>query len=75
MNGYINNLTTRINESLVDGIDPSDGILEAAMFYALSVKGKRLRPLLFLTFIDAYEKTQLIISILLALSSVSIPIP
>ena len=56
MNGYINNLTTRINESLVDGIDPSDGILEAAMFYALSVKGKRLRPLLFLTFIDAYEK-------------------
>lgn len=56
MNGYINNLTARINESMVDGINPSDGVLEAAMFYALSVKGKRLRPLLFLTLIDAYEK-------------------
>jgi geranylgeranyl diphosphate synthase type II len=56
-NEYIKNLTARINESMTDGIDPSNGVLEAAMFYALSIKGKRLRPLLFLTLIDAYEKS------------------
>jgi geranylgeranyl diphosphate synthase type II len=56
-NEYIKNLTARINESMIDGIDPSNGVLEAAMHYALSVKGKRLRPLLFLTLIDAYEKS------------------
>jgi len=55
-NEYIKSLTARINESMIDGIDPSNGVLEAAMHYALSVKGKRLRPLLFLTLIDAYEK-------------------
>jgi geranylgeranyl diphosphate synthase type II len=41
---------------MVEGIDPSNGVLEAAMHYALSVRGKRLRPLLFLTLIDAYDK-------------------
>lgn len=56
MNKYIENLTQSVDESLVKGLDPHKGVLEAAIHYALSVKGKRLRPLLFLTFIAAYEK-------------------
>lgn len=53
---YIERLTAAVDEGLVKGIDPSKGVLEEAIHYALSVKGKRLRPLLFLTLIDAYEK-------------------
>jgi geranylgeranyl pyrophosphate synthase len=34
-------------------LDPRRGTLEAAMHYALTVSGKRLRPLLFLTLLDA----------------------
>lgn len=56
MNKYIENLTQSVDESLVKGLDPQKGVLEAAIYYALSVKGKRLRPLLFLTLIAAYEK-------------------
>jgi geranylgeranyl diphosphate synthase type II len=56
INEYITNLTAAIDESLTTGIEPSKGILEAAIHYALSVKGKRLRPLLFLSLIEAYEK-------------------
>ncbi|HLP62094.1 MAG TPA: polyprenyl synthetase family protein, partial [Candidatus Deferrimicrobium sp.] len=56
MNKYIENLTQSVDESLVKGLDPQKGVLEAAIHYALSVKGKRLRPLLFLSLIAAYEK-------------------
>jgi geranylgeranyl diphosphate synthase type II len=56
MNEYIEKLTAAVDDGLLKGIDPSRGILEEAIHYALSVKGKRLRPLLFLTLIEAYEK-------------------
>ncbi|UCH96829.1 MAG: polyprenyl synthetase family protein [Candidatus Aminicenantes bacterium] len=55
MNDYIMNLTTKVDESLVKGLNPENGVLEAAVHYALSVKGKRLRPLLFLTLLHAYK--------------------
>jgi geranylgeranyl pyrophosphate synthase len=55
MNDYIKNLTAKIDEALAAGLKPGNGVLEAAIHYALSVKGKRLRPLLFLTLIDAYK--------------------
>ncbi len=54
MNEYIDNLTAKIDEALVKELNPESGLLEAAIHYALSVKGKRLRPLLFLTLIEAY---------------------
>ena len=41
---------------MLAGIDPQQGTLEAAMHYALSVRGKRLRPLLFLSLLDACEQ-------------------
>lgn len=53
---YIEKLTAAVDKGLVKGIDPDGGVLEEAIHYALSVKGKRLRPLLFLTLIGAYEK-------------------
>ncbi|MCX6584851.1 MAG: polyprenyl synthetase family protein [Candidatus Aminicenantes bacterium] len=56
MNKYIENLTRTVDESLVKGLDPHKGVLESAIHYALSVKGKRLRPLLFLALIEAYGK-------------------
>lgn len=56
MDNFINNLRKKVDQSLLDGIDPQKGSLNEAMYYALSVKGKRLRPLLFLTFIEAFEK-------------------
>jgi geranylgeranyl pyrophosphate synthase len=56
MNNFIENLRNKIDQSLLNGIDPSKSSLDEAMLYALSVKGKRLRPLLFLTLIEAFEK-------------------
>ncbi|MCP4220747.1 MAG: polyprenyl synthetase family protein [bacterium] len=55
MNEYLDNLTGKINDALVAGLDPGNGVLEAAMHYSLAVKGKRLRPLLFLTLLEAYK--------------------
>ena len=52
---YINGLIEEINHSLVRDINPQRGVLESAIHYALSVKCKRLRPLLFLILIEAYE--------------------
>jgi geranylgeranyl diphosphate synthase, type II len=52
---YIQKLTVRINDGLAEGLDPARGVLESAIHYSLSVKGKRLRPLLFLTLIDAFK--------------------
>ncbi|MCP4150234.1 MAG: polyprenyl synthetase family protein [bacterium] len=53
---YIKELTTKINEALCEGISPDKGVLEASIHYALSVRGKRLRPLLFLTLLEAFGK-------------------
>lgn len=41
--------------ALVEGVNPQKGLLEQAIHYALTVKGKRLRPLLFLTLLGAYR--------------------
>jgi geranylgeranyl diphosphate synthase type II len=54
MNEYIDDLTSKVDESLVKGLTPGNGVLEAAIHYALSVRGKRLRPLLFLSLLEAY---------------------
>jgi geranylgeranyl pyrophosphate synthase len=56
---YINDLTDKVDQSLPGTLDPANGVLESAIHYALSVKGKRLRPLLFLTMLDAFEKDPL----------------
>jgi len=53
MDDYLQRLTAAVDRELLAGIDPRRGTLEAAMHYALSVSGKRLRPLLFLTLLDA----------------------
>jgi geranylgeranyl pyrophosphate synthase len=53
MNDYLQRLTAAVNREILSGIDPQKGTLEAAMHYALSVPGKRLRPLLFLALLDA----------------------
>ena len=50
---YLDRLRDAVDEEILKGIDPEKGTLEAAMHYALSIRGKRLRPLLFLTFLDA----------------------
>lgn len=47
-------LAQEVNLALVDGLDPGKGKLEEAIHYSLSVKGKRLRPVLFLTLLKAY---------------------
>ncbi len=55
MNDYLRHLTAAVDLELLTGLDPRRGTLEAAMHYALTVSGKRLRPLLFLTLLDAYQ--------------------
>ncbi len=54
MGEYFNELSENIEEALLAGINVNGGILESAIHYALSIKGKRLRPLLFLTLLDAF---------------------
>ena len=56
MNEYLRELTNKIDDSLTQGIDPKKGVLDSAIHYALSVKGKRLRPLIFLTLLEALKK-------------------
>lgn len=58
MDKYLDNLVNDIDKSLLKGINIKNGILEEAIYYSLSVKAKRIRPLLFLTLIDAYNKNQ-----------------
>ena len=53
---YLRRLTEAVDRELLAGIDPRKGTLESAMHYALTVSGKRLRPLLFLTLLDACGK-------------------
>ncbi|MBN2344740.1 MAG: polyprenyl synthetase family protein [Candidatus Aminicenantes bacterium] len=59
MNDYLQGLTAAVDRELLSGIDPRRGTLEAAMHYALTVSGKRLRPLLFLALLDACGKEAL----------------
>ncbi len=56
MKEYFDRLSDNVNEALLTGIKSKKGILEDAIYYALSVKGKRLRPLLFLSLVDAFDK-------------------
>jgi geranylgeranyl diphosphate synthase, type II len=53
MNDYLQRLTQAVDREILSGIRPQNGTLEAAMHYALTVRGKRLRPLLFLALLDA----------------------
>jgi len=48
--------TDEINIEMTKGINSNGNKLDKALLYALSVKGKRLRPLLFLSFIDNFKK-------------------
>jgi geranylgeranyl diphosphate synthase type II len=54
---YFQYLTERINVSLLEGFESVATDLEKAIRYALSVGGKRLRPVLFLTLIEGYGKS------------------
>ncbi len=53
MNEYFVNLSKKIEEAIIFGIDAEKSVLESSIHYALSIKGKRLRPLIFLTLLDA----------------------
>jgi geranylgeranyl diphosphate synthase type II len=55
MDEHFNKLVKWVDSSLIAGIDPESGTLAKAMHYSLSLKGKRLRPLLFLTYLEAYQ--------------------
>ena len=56
MDKHLEQWVGRIDKSLVEGINPQENVLEAAIHYSLSLKGKRLRPLIFLTLLQAYNK-------------------
>ena len=53
MADHLQELAAAVDRELLAGLEPRRGTLEAAMHYALSVSGKRLRPLLFLTLLEA----------------------
>lgn len=57
MDDYYKNLTDRVNQSLLQGINPGKNYLEGAVYYSLSVKGKRFRPLLFLSLIEGFGQS------------------
>ncbi|MEN8153875.1 MAG: polyprenyl synthetase family protein [Acidobacteriota bacterium] len=59
MTEYLKNLTEKIDQALLDGIDEESGVLVSSIHYSLSLKGKRLRPLLFLSLIEASGKDPL----------------
>lgn len=57
MGKYIDELALEIEENLVRGFSKnSRDRLERALHYAVSVRGKRLRPLLFLTLLQALDR-------------------
>ncbi len=49
-------ITKEINIKMLKGISRKGSSLDMALVYALEVQGKRLRPLLFLSFIDAFNE-------------------
>ena len=56
MSEYFDQLSDKIEGALVDGLDPDKSVLESSIHYSLSIRGKRLRPLIFLTLLDALGK-------------------
>ncbi|MDY0296970.1 MAG: polyprenyl synthetase family protein [Acidobacteriota bacterium] len=50
---YFSAMEERIQRALTAHLDPDRGTLEAAVHYALEVKGKRLRPMIMLTLVEA----------------------
>ncbi len=57
MNEYFNLLLNKIEDALVEGIDNNKSVLESSIHYSLSIKGKRLRPLIFLSLLEAFGET------------------
>ena len=55
MKQKIISITEEINYEMLNGINRNGSSLDKALIYALEVQGKRLRPLLFLSFIDAFK--------------------
>ena len=51
---HIQELTIKVNQRLAEMVDPEADTLSAAIHYSLSVGGKRIRPLFFLTFLEAF---------------------
>jgi len=56
MEEYVNSLGRQIEANLVEGFKPEGNRLNQACYYALTVQGKRLRPLLFLTLLAAFDR-------------------
>jgi len=54
MNEYFNKLSAKVETALLEEIDSERSVLESSIHYSLSIKGKRLRPLIFLTLLDAF---------------------
>jgi geranylgeranyl diphosphate synthase type II len=57
MNEYFNEFSDKIEYALLNGIDADRSVLESSIHYSLSIKGKRLRPLIFLTLLEAFGKS------------------
>jgi len=53
MNEYFDQLLKKIEQSMVRGLDSNKSVLESSIYYSLSIRGKRLRPLIFLSLLDA----------------------
>ncbi len=56
MNEYFNELSDKIENALIRGLSRNKGLLESSIYYALSIRGKRLRPMLFLSLLEALGK-------------------
>lgn len=54
MDKHYINIRERVDRALLGRINRNGSELEHAIFYALSLKGKRLRPLLFLTLLESF---------------------
>lgn len=55
MKAYLDGLRRAVDAEVLRGLDPHRGTLAAAMHYALSISGKRLRPLLFMSLLDGLD--------------------
>ncbi len=57
MNEYFSKFSDKIEHALLSGIVGERSVLESSIHYSLSIKGKRLRPLIFLTLLEAFGKS------------------
>jgi len=57
MDEYFNEFSNKIEYALLRNIDGERSVLESSIHYSLTIKGKRLRPLIFLTLLDALGKS------------------